>query len=140
MKHLLIALCCCLPLKHIDLTSGYGYRVHPITKQYHFHNGIDLSARSDTVFAIAAGTASVGYNGLIGLYVRITDGQFCAIYGHLSKILLSNSVVTAGTPIAITGATGRVTGEHLHLTIKYGSNYLDPLKFLFELIKPNNHE
>jgi len=129
-----------LPLKHIDITSGYGYRIHPVTGKYAFHSGIDLRARHDTVFAIADGAASIGYNSLIGLYVRITDGQFTAVYGHLSRFLIGQSIVTAGTPIAITGATGRVTGEHLHLTLKYDCNYLDPLKFLFELINPNYHE
>ena len=129
-----------LPLKHLSITSGFGYRIHPITKQNQFHNGIDLKARSDTVFAIANGVASIGYNELIGLYVKITDGQFSCVYGHLSQFLVSNSLVTAGTPIAITGATGRVTGEHLHLTLKYRGDYLDPLKFLYELIKSKNHE
>jgi murein DD-endopeptidase MepM/ murein hydrolase activator NlpD len=133
MNKLLLTLFCCLPLRHIDLTSGFGYRIHPITKEYRFHSGIDLRARSDTVFAIAAGAASVGYNGLIGLYVRITDGQFCAVYGHLSRILLGDSVVTAGTPIAITGATGRVTGEHLHLSMSFNGQLLDPLLFLYQL-------
>jgi murein DD-endopeptidase MepM/ murein hydrolase activator NlpD len=136
-----LLLCCLfLPLKHLSLTSDYGYRIHPITKQYQFHNGIDLKARHDTVYAMSSGVASVGYNDLIGFYVLITDGQFKVVYGHLSALLSAGGPVLAGTPIAITGATGRVTGEHLHLAIKYQEHYLDPLKFLYELIKSQNHE
>jgi murein DD-endopeptidase MepM/ murein hydrolase activator NlpD len=70
----------------------------------------------------------------------ITDGQFQFVYGHLSALLIAGGPVLAGTPIAITGATGRVTGEHLHLTIKYREHDIDPLKFLYELIKSKNYE
>lgn len=125
-----IMLCCCLPLKSLHLTSGYGYRVHPITKQYQFHQGIDLQAKHDTVFAISSGDAQVGYNSLLGFYIKISDGHLCCTYGHLSVFLLNNGAVQQGDPIAITGATGRVTGEHLHLSITYDGHPLNPLKFL----------
>ena len=56
MKHLLLMTCMvCLPLRHLQITSGYGYRVHPLSGRYQFHKGIDLRARSDTVFAVLAG-------------------------------------------------------------------------------------
>ena len=125
-----ILLCCCLPLKPLYLTSGYGYRIHPITKQYQFHQGSDLRAKHDTVFAIASGDAQVGYNSLLGFYIKISDGHLCCIYGHLSCFLLSNGAVEEGDPIAITGTTGRVTGEHLHLSISYDGHPLNPLNFL----------
>jgi murein DD-endopeptidase MepM/ murein hydrolase activator NlpD len=57
MKTISLLLCCCLPLKHLHLNSAYGNRVHPITRQSKFHNGIDLKAHNDTVYAISAGQA-----------------------------------------------------------------------------------
>ena len=138
MKNLYFLLFC-LPLKHLMLTSSYGYRVHPVTGKYAFHSGIDLRAHRDTVFAITNGFAAVAYDQLLGLNVKISDSTFCFIYGHLSQVFGSGPVL-AGTPIGITGATGRVTGEHLHLSIKYQGLYLDPAEFLYELIKTNDHE
>jgi len=54
-----------------------------------------------------------------------------SIYGHLSEIaVLPDEPVMAGQAIGITGATGRVTGEHLHFSIKYQGRELSPLAFL----------
>lgn len=141
MTKLLLLICCCLPLKHLHLNSAYGCRVHPITKQYKFHSGIDLSARQDTIFAIMDGSASIGYNDRLGIYIKIGDGRLACTYGHLSTVLIGAGPVTCGQAIAITGATGRVTGEHLHFSISYNGRPLDPLTFLYQItIKSKNHE
>ncbi|MES2063412.1 MAG: M23 family metallopeptidase [Bacteroidota bacterium] len=141
MKTLALIFCCCLPLKHLHLNSAYGNRVHPITRQNMFHNGIDLKARNDTVYAIAAGTSTISYHPILGIYIKITDGHFSHTYGHLSFLLIGNGQVSEGMPIAITGSTGRVTSEHLHLSVSYDGRPIDPLKFLYQItIKSNNHE
>jgi len=141
MNKLLFAFCCCLPLKQIHLNSAYGYRIHPVVHQFKFHNGIDLYARQDTVFAIMEGSATMAYDHLLGIYIKINNGHLVCTYGHLSSLLIGPGPVVSGQPIAITGATGRVTGEHLHLSINYDGQPLDPLKFLYQLtIKSNNHE
>jgi murein DD-endopeptidase MepM/ murein hydrolase activator NlpD len=125
----------CPPLKKLFLTSGFGYRLHPVTRKYAFHAGVDLRARSDTVFAIIAGTVTVGYNNLLGVFLVIKDGDIQVIYGHLSMLFaFTGDKVTTAMPVGITGATGRVTGEHLHFSIKYGNKYLDPLLFLTVLL------
>jgi murein DD-endopeptidase MepM/ murein hydrolase activator NlpD len=137
----MIKLVLTLPLHYLVLTSACGYRLHPVTNQYKFHSGIDLRARHDTVFAITGGEAIIGYNNLLGIYLKISDGHLLCTYGHLSNVLIGQQNVASGTPIAISGATGRVTGEHLHLSISYDGHRLDPLKFLYQLtIKSNNHE
>ncbi len=141
MTRLILAFCCCLPLKHLHLNSAYGYRVHPVTRQFRFHNGIDLLAGQDTVFAIMDGSATISYDQFLGIYIKLSDGHLICTYGHLSAILIGAGPVACGDPIAITGATGRVTGEHLHFSISYDGESLDPLKFLYQLtIKSNNHE
>src|SRR3546814_16650728 len=45
-----------LPLKHLHLTSSFGYRKHPLTGVGHFHEGVDLAANQDTVYSILQGT------------------------------------------------------------------------------------
>ena len=122
-----------LPLKRLRQTSAFGWRVHPITGKFQFHKGIDLAARHDTVFCILNGIVStIGYNAYIGNYVIISHpGEVQSIYGHLSAIaVLPDEQIMAGQPIGITGATGRVTGEHLHFSIKYQGRELSPLIFL----------
>lgn len=127
-----------MPLRDISkLTSGFGNRTHPVTGERNkFHSGIDISARADTVFSILPGIIEEsGYNSVLGNYVRIKHGEVTSIYGHLlTRFVLREESVTAGFPIGITGKTGRVTGEHLHFTIKYRNEYLNPLTFLAKLV------
>jgi murein DD-endopeptidase MepM/ murein hydrolase activator NlpD len=132
MKALICCIVFCLPIKHLSITSDFGYRVHPITRKYQFHSGVDFRARGDTVYAIIAGRAVVSVDRYLGISLKVTDENFRITYGHLSQVLRIDSV-NAGDPVAITGATGRVTGEHLHLAIKYKDQYIDPIKFLYEL-------
>lgn len=124
---------CSLPLKQIRLTSGFGYRLHPIYHRIKMHAGIDLAARHDTVFSILEGVVrNCRYNDKLGLFITIDHGQTLnSNYGHLSQwLVLPGDTVGAGEPIAITGATGVVTGEHLHFAVTFGNHWLDPLKFL----------
>lgn len=127
-----------LPLINLRLTSGFGYRIHPVTKKYDLHKGVDLAARCDPVLSILDGKiTAIGFNPILGKYVSISHGEFQSIYGHLSHILVDKGeTIEAGRPIAITGATGRVTGEHLHFSIKFRDKYLNPLHFLFSLLSP----
>jgi murein DD-endopeptidase MepM/ murein hydrolase activator NlpD len=140
MKALLCCFFVCLPLKHLYLTSAFGYRVNPMSHKYRLHSGTDFRAHSDTVYTIISGAANAGYDTNLGIYIRVVNNDLQVIYGHLSRVLKLDSV-KAGEPVAITGATGRVTGEHLHLAIKYRGQAIDPLKFLYELmLKQNTHE
>lgn len=126
----------CLPLQHLKLTSGYGYRLHPITRKYTFHSGIDLRARHDTVYAVMHGRlAFVGYDALTGVKLRLASGDFSFLYGHLSQVfVLPGDYVRPGAPLGITGATGRVTGEHLHFGVTYHGLPVNPLLFLHRLL------
>jgi murein DD-endopeptidase MepM/ murein hydrolase activator NlpD len=122
-----------LPLHQLRQTSAFGWRIHPITGLFQFHNGIDLAARHDTVFCVMVGIVTkIGNNPYIGNYILINHpGDVQSIYGHLSAIaVLPNEQVTVGQAIGITGASGRVTGEHLHFSIKYHGHDLSPLAFL----------
>jgi len=136
--------CCmvCLPLRHMRLTSGYGYRLHPLTGRFQFHQGIDLRARSDTVFAVLAGKVlTSAYDPALGFYIRLSHGDFETLYGHLSQIfVLAGDSVSASDAVGITGASGLVTGEHLHFAVSYRHKAIDPLKFLTLLTNFNQHK
>jgi len=130
-----------LPLKNLKVTSSFGYRIHPITGKYCFHNGVDLRAHRDTVYtAIAGRIVSIGYNSLIGIFIKTENGPLSAIYGHLSRCLVAvGDSLRDGIPIAITGATGTVTGEHLHFSIRYYHRYINPLTFLSSALKKSRN-
>jgi murein DD-endopeptidase MepM/ murein hydrolase activator NlpD len=132
----------CPPLKKMTLTSAYGYRLHPLNGSYAFHRGIDLRARSDTVFAVLPGKASaVGYDRRLGIYIRLGHGEFESLYGHLSQIwILPGDTVIAGQPMGITGATGQVTGEHLHFGIRFKQHSINPLAFIYAFIDEQNKQ
>lgn len=142
MKFLLGICLWCLPLKNLKVNSAFGFRVHPITGRYIMHDGVDLKARHDTVYAILDGFVSyAGYGDGLGIHIRLAHGPIKSIYGHLSEVFVAqNETVMAGEPIGITGATGRVTGEHLHFGILYRDKYINPLQFLYELLNQKDNE
>ena len=125
-----------LPLQKFHVNSYFGKRVHPLTGKADFHQGIDLAADCDPVLNIMDGRVkSIGFNPILGNYVRICHGEFQSIYAHLSHVLVKNGEqVEAGYPIGVTGATGRVTGEHLHFSISFQGRYLNPLLFLKSML------
>jgi murein DD-endopeptidase MepM/ murein hydrolase activator NlpD len=102
-----------------------------VTGRYHFHAGVDLRAKNDTVYAVTDGSVSAGYSSILGNYIRVSSGDLQIVYGHLSQIfLLSGDSVSINDAVAITGATGRVTGEHLHFAVSWRARYINPLQFL----------
>ena len=125
-----------LPLKKIYVTSPYGYRRHPVTKKYKLHNGIDLRARFEEVYSMLPGKVhKIGADKISGKYVIIATGNYLISYCHLSEIRVGKgSLVLAGDIIAISGKSGRVTGPHLHLTVKRNEKIINPALIL-ELIE-----
>lgn len=117
-----------LPLKRIKVTSPFGMRKDPFTGEWRMHNGIDLYAENDEVYAMLAGTVKkVGYDSRSGNYVILQHGEYTISYCHLSAIMVKeNTPVLAGDVVGITGNTGRSTGEHLHITCRKDGRCLDP--------------
>ncbi|MEV6106218.1 transglycosylase family protein [Streptomyces sp. NPDC051940] len=105
-----------------------------------YHTGVDFTASSGTpVKAVGAGTVvKAGYGADGGAYgnavvIRHADGRYSQ-YAHLSSVAVQEGQsVTAGQQIGLSGATGNVTGPHLHFEIRttpdYGSD-IDPLAYL----------
>ena len=98
------------------------------------HMGLDLrGATGDTVVAAADGVVVVADGFLLaGNIVYLNHGAgLVSSYSHLSEHLVQEGdTVTAGTPIGLAGATGRVTGPHLHWVVRYGSTSVDPRSLL----------
>ncbi|MFJ7150918.1 M23 family metallopeptidase [Streptomyces sp. NPDC100445] len=101
------------------------------------HTGVDFHAASGTsVHAVGAGTVvSTGWGGAYGnqIVIRMADGMYTQ-YGHLSSIAVTaGQKVVPGQQIGLSGATGHVTGPHLHFeartTPDYGSD-VDPVAYL----------
>ncbi|MDR2437451.1 MAG: M23 family metallopeptidase [Endomicrobium sp.] len=117
-------------------SSIFGKRKHPVTGQSSFHGGVDIAVPSGSwVGAAADGIVTVAsYNvGHYGAAVFIDHKNgYITHYGHLSTIHVKvGQKVKKGQLIAKSGATGRVTGPHLHFTIKKGDKALDPMKFIW---------
>ncbi|MBQ0966952.1 peptidoglycan DD-metalloendopeptidase family protein [Streptomyces sp. RK23] len=129
-------------------TSGYTSPVQggTVGTPYHqsgsmwssgYHTGTDFVVPTGTSLkAVGAGTVvSAGWGGAYGnqVVIQLADGHY-AQYAHLSSLSVSaGQSVTAGQQVGLSGATGNVTGPHLHFEIRttpdYGSD-IDPIAFL----------
>ena len=116
------------------LTSGYGYRDHPIMEKNLFHGGVDISGQvGDPVAAFAAGTVEyTGKNDSYGLYLQVDHGNGVkSFYAHCSKVVVrKGQAVELGEKLAENGSTGISTGPHLHLEIKYNQMHLNPVYYV----------
>ncbi|WP_241844675.1 M23 family metallopeptidase [Kitasatospora sp. CB01950] len=103
----------------------------------HLHTGLDFAARTGTpVTAVTGGTVtSAGWSGPYGYRViqTLPDGTELW-YCHLSRIATASGQVAPGTLLGAVGATGNVTGPHLHLEVRPGGGApIDPLPWLQQL-------
>jgi len=120
------------------ISSYYGYRKNPITRDWQFHRGIDLAVpEGASVYATHDGTVtSATYNSGYGNYIIITDEKGISTkYAHLSSIYVSEGQdITEGMQIGTAGSTGNSTGSHLHLEVSENGTYYNPL-FYFDVGK-----
>ena len=111
-------------LKHYRVNSEFGPR------RYRFHYGIDLKVmRKDTVVSVLDGMVRIakkmkGYGNFV--VIRHYNGME-SFYGHLDKILIApDQQVKSGETIGLGGNTGRSTGPHLHLELRYLGQPINP--------------
>ncbi|MGB4270755.1 MAG: M23 family metallopeptidase [Spirochaetota bacterium] len=117
------------------LTSFFGGRVHPIFRQWGFHNGLDIAAPYGTPVGAARGGVVIasGWMGGYGKAVMIQhDEGFKTLYGHLSTInVRPGQKVKAGQFLGRVGSTGWSTGPHLHFTLWQNGKLINPMKVLW---------
>ena len=122
------------PCSWTVLTSAFGWRIHPITGKESFHNGVDLANVQGTpIYATKSGTVTTAtYNGVYGYYVTINHGGgYSSLYGHMTHYVVSNGQkVEQGQLIGYMGSTGWSTGPHLHFTIYYNGNAVNPMNYI----------
>lgn len=121
------------PVNATRVSSGFGYRRHPILGYTKLHKGIDFAAPSGTP-VVAAGDGIVvkaGFFGGYGRYVRIrhpTTGLETA-YAHLSSFarnIRPGVRVSQGQRIGAVGSSGNSTGPHLHYEILVKGKAVNP--------------
>jgi len=116
------------------ITSGFGMRLHPITGERKFHSGIDLSCETGTPLypAQAGRVLIVGSDSSYGNYVVVyCGGGMATLYAHCSRILVSEGQkVDTETMVARSGASGQVTGPHLHLEYILNGQPQNPKNYL----------
>lgn len=127
------------PLSTGRITSDYGWRLHPIYKKKLFHSGIDIGAPQGTSIRAAADGVVIysGYSKSYGNMVVLKHRNgYMTVYAHASRLLVKKGKkVSRGDKIAKVGATGAVTGAHLHFEVKKNGKTLDPQKAMQVKIK-----
>ena len=133
------------------ITSGFGFRTHPITgRQGVFHGGVDIgiprsrwpgsfaysgnpvnvraAANGVVIYAGVSGSLSYGYGRLV-----IVDhgGGMSTVYAHNHHIHVSvGQEVTRGQTLAVVGSTGSSTGPHLHFEVRINGERVNPMPYL----------
>ncbi len=122
------------PLRRTHITSGFGYRKHPVTHRNSFHPAVDLQGKKGTpIFTPASGVVVYAKpKNAYGNFVLIEHSYgFKTAYGHLSRFAVeSGDYVNKGDIIGYVGNTGRSTGSHLHYEVRYLDKWINPKAFL----------
>ncbi|MBE7410467.1 MAG: M23 family metallopeptidase [Leptospiraceae bacterium] len=125
------------PLANYTITSIFGFRRSPTMGYFENHDGIDMAIATGTpIYATAPGrVARVSYSDTgYGYHIIIShENGFQTLYAHCSRIFVSNGqYVNRGATIGLVGATGNVTGPHLHYEVWIGGSSVktNPDEFL----------
>lgn len=120
------------PLVFSRVTSGFAMRLHPLSRSWRAHNGVDYSAPTGTpVRSVADGVVKfAGRQNGYGNVVEIAHKQDrTTLYAHLSRIdVRPGQKVEQGATIGAVGATGWATGPHLHFEFRVAGRHEDPLQ------------
>jgi len=117
-----------------ELSSNFGWRIHPIWGYERFHAGVDFAADYGSKI-LAADTGIVilaDWYGGYGNTVVIDHGAgLSSLYGHASQLLVSvGQTVKQGDVVSLVGSTGFSTGPHLHFEVRENGDPVDPMKYL----------
>lgn len=117
------------------ITQGFGPSINPFSGYYYMHKGVDVADAVGTPI-VAMGNGKVvetGYDPLgYGNYVWVQHKYgFRTRYNHMHSITVSDGqIVKAGQQLGTLGATGLVTGPHIHLELYLGDELLNPMAFM----------
>lgn len=119
-----------------DISSPFGYRIHPITNEKKMHKGIDIPANTDSDI-VATDDGVVTFSGIQNGYGNVIEiehfGGKTSKYAHNNKNLVSvGDKVTKGQVIAKIGSTGRSTGPHVHFEVLLNGEVKNPIEMIVD--------
>jgi murein DD-endopeptidase MepM/ murein hydrolase activator NlpD len=120
------------PTDAARISSGFGRRKHPVLGYTKIHRGIDFAAPPGTpIYAAGDGVVEkAGWAGGYGKYIRLRhNGAYKSAYAHMRQIARGIKVgvrVKQRQIIGYIGATGRVTGPHLHYEVIRNGRQVNP--------------
>ncbi|MFP4016814.1 MAG: M23 family metallopeptidase [Halanaerobiales bacterium] len=116
------------------ISSGYGYRIHPIRGTRHLHAGIDIAVPTGTNIKAVSGGKVVLSGWVQGFGQTIVidhENGYKTLYAHNSKLLVGSGARVNGSQlIALAGSTGNSTGPHLDFRIYKNGDTVNPLSYL----------
>jgi murein DD-endopeptidase MepM/ murein hydrolase activator NlpD len=116
------------------VTSGFGFRIHPLTGLSQMHEGLDIANRvGTTIIAPARGIVSdIDADQLFGRVLVISHGfGITTRYGHLQKVIVKlGQKVERGDKIGELGMSGRTTGPHLHYEVRINNMPANPVQYI----------
>ena len=117
-----------------EITSPFGWRVHPIFGTQRLHTGIDIGADYGDAIRAADGGVVIhaDWMGGYGNAVIIDHGNgISTLYAHNSQLLVDEGqTVAKGQTVARCGSTGYSTGPHLHFEVRHNGSPVNPLNYL----------
>lgn len=124
-----------IPVKNaFRFTSGFGYRRDPKTGGRRMHKGVDFAASTGTpLYSTADGVViHAGWSSGYGRLVKIQhEFGIETRYAHMSKLRVKvGQRVSRGDRIGDMGASGRVTGVHLHYEVRVGGKAVNPMIYI----------
>lgn len=116
------------------VTSEYGMRIHPLSRRFRMHYGMDIASPYGTPIKTPADGVVIytGNSGGYGNVVVIDHGYgISSLLGHASKIDAKlGQKVARGDVVAYVGSTGAASGNHLHYEIRVDGIPADPMSFV----------
>jgi murein DD-endopeptidase MepM/ murein hydrolase activator NlpD len=117
-----------------QVASQFGDRSDPLNGEGGFHTGLDLVAPMGTpVHAAADGViVSAQFSGRYGRLIVIDHGHgLDTMYAHLSQFeVVAGQEIRRGQLLGYSGASGRVSGPHLHFEVRQGGSPVNPMRYL----------
>ncbi|MEM9009500.1 MAG: M23 family metallopeptidase [Cyanobacteria bacterium P01_F01_bin.86] len=126
------------PAPGYAITSGFGYRTHPIHGDRRLHAGVDLGTPNGTVveaadggqvtFAGISGSLTTGY----GRLVIVDHGNgYETYYAHLQGFFVrEGDIIAQGDPVGRADSSGYSTGPHLHFEVRQNGQPQNPIDYL----------
>ncbi|MEG0392046.1 MAG: peptidoglycan DD-metalloendopeptidase family protein [Anaerovoracaceae bacterium] len=119
---------------YTNVTSPFGYRIHPIFGTSKLHTGIDIGAPHGAKIVASKSGRVIMANNTDGYGNKVLidhGGGEVTLYAHCSGFAVSaGQTVSQGQTIAYVGSTGNSTGAHLHFEVRINGNYTNPMGYL----------